>query len=91
MQQLKYKNAVLLPKQVLSHADDVELVKRVFGHKLLEQTKLRLRELVVDLSVAVDFNGHLFAILVIDCRHNLSKRPLSQNTQHFEAVENVVA
>jgi hypothetical protein len=41
---------------------------------------------VIDLCVAIDFNSHLEAGLVIFTRNYLCKTALSQHSVHFESV-----
>ena len=77
---------MLSEPQMLAHPHNVELVKRILLHQLLEQASFCLRELVIDLCVAIDFNSHLEAGLVIFTCNYLCKTALSQHSVHFESV-----
>jgi hypothetical protein len=90
---LKYKAVVVPEQEVLMQPDDVVLISGVVLHEVPQQLSLSLGELMVELCVSGDLNGHLpfNHPMVVLTHDDLSETALAQDLKDLIAVEQVVA
>ena len=90
VEEFEHKALVLSEEDALVHSDNVVRVIWVFYHQELEKLRLLLGKLVVNLSVSVDFDGHMKASLVVDAADHLGKAAFAEHFDYFKAVQDLV-
>ena len=76
---------------MLNQANYIVFIVRVFLHQETQQLAFLHGEFVIDLSVAVDFDGYFISSHVVDGRDNLSEATLAKHFNNLKSVKDLVS